>query len=139
VQVIGNDAAVALAGSLGNLELNTYRPVIAHNLLQSAALLTDACRSFTEHCVVGLEPNRPRLRGLVERSLMLGTALSPRLGYDRAGTVAHRAQAEGKTLGKACREWGYLSGEEFARLVRPEAMIGERGASTPRGDVSSGG
>jgi fumarate hydratase class II len=131
VQVIGNDAAVALAGSLGNLELNTYRPVIAHNLLQSVALLTDACRSFTEHCVVGLEPNRPRLRELVERSLMLVTALSPRLGYDRAATVAHKAHAEGKTLREACLELGYLSGEEFDRLVRPEVMIGERGASAP--------
>jgi fumarate hydratase class II len=127
VQVIGNDAAVALAGSLGNLELNTYRPVIVHNLLQSVALLTDACRSFTEHCIVGLEPNRPRLRELVERSLMLVTALSPRLGYDRAATVAHKAHAEGKTLREVCLELGCLSGEEFDRLVRPEAMIGERG------------
>jgi fumarate hydratase class II len=123
VQVIGNDTAVALAGSLGNLELNTFRPVIAYNLLQSVVLLTDGCRSFTEHCVVGIEPNRARLSELVNRSLMLVTALSPRLGYDRAAEVAHKAHKEGKTLREACLELGYLSGEEFDRLVRPEAMV----------------
>jgi fumarate hydratase class II len=121
-QVLGNDAAVAVAGSQGNFELNVFKPVIIHNVLHSIRLLADACRSFTEHCVVGIEPDRERINQYLHNSLMLVTALNPRIGYDKAAKVAQKAHAEGKSLRQACIELGYLSGEEFDRLVRPEAM-----------------
>jgi fumarate hydratase class II len=124
VQVMGLDVAVAFAGSQGNLELNTYRPLIVHNVLQSITLLTDACRSFKEHCVAGLEANRERIKQLVNQSLMLVTALTPHIGYDRAAQAAHKAHHENKTLREACVELGLMSGEEFDRLVRPESMLG---------------
>ncbi|MFL5245098.1 MAG: class II fumarate hydratase [Gemmataceae bacterium] len=126
VQVIGNDTAVAFAGSQGHLELNTYRPVILHNVLHSITLLSDACRSFTDFCVAGLEADRERIAELVERSLMLVTALSPHLGYDKAAKVARKAHLEGKTLREACIDMGFLSGEDFDRFVRPEAMVGAK-------------
>jgi fumarate hydratase, class II len=122
VQVMGNDTAIALAGSQGNFELNVFKPVIIHNLLHSIRLLADACASFTNHLVVGLEPNRPQIEALVQRSLMLVTALTPKLGYDTAAAVAKKAYAEAKTLREVCLELGYLTGEEFDQLVRPEAM-----------------
>jgi fumarate hydratase, class II len=122
VQVMGNDTAIALAGSQGNFELNVFKPVMIHNLLHSIRLLADACGSFTDHLVVGLEPNRPQIEALVQRSLMLVTALTPKLGYDTAATVAKKAYAEAKTLREVCLELGYLTGEEFDQLVRPEAM-----------------
>jgi len=124
VQVIGNDTAIAMAGSQGNFELNVFKPLIIHNLLRSIGLLTDACRSFTEHAVRGLEPNREQIRRHVENSLMLVTALSPRIGYDNAAKVAKKAHREAKTLREACVELGFLSAEEFDRVVRPEKMIG---------------
>jgi fumarate hydratase class II len=124
IQVIGNDTAVAFAGSQGNLQLNTYRPLIAHDVLNSTALLTDACRSFTEHCVAGVEANRERIRQLLNQSLMLVTALTPHIGYDRAAQAAHKAHHEGKTLREACIELKLMSAEDFDRLVRPEAMLG---------------
>jgi fumarate hydratase, class II len=123
VQVIGNDTAIALAGSQGNFELNVFKPVMIHNLLHSVRLLSDACATFTDHLVVGLEPNLGNIARLLQRSLMLVTALTPRLGYDRAAEVAKKAHAEAKTLREVCIELGYLSGEEFDRVVRPEQMI----------------
>jgi len=124
VQVHGNNAAVAFAGSQGNFELNVYKPVIIHNVLQSAGLLGDACHSFSEHLLEGLALNRERIRAHLENSLMLVTALSPRLGYDRAAEIAHTAHHEGLTLRQACLKLGALTGEEFDELVRPEKMTG---------------
>ena len=124
VQVIGEDTAVAIAGSQGNFELNVFKPLIIHNVLHSTRLLGDACRSFTEHCVEGLAPNREQIQRHLTNSLMLVTALNPRIGYDKAAKTAKKAHAEGKTLREACVELGYLTGEEFDALVRPEKMIG---------------
>jgi fumarate hydratase class II len=124
VQVMGNDTAVGIAASQGNFELNVFKPVIIRNVLHSGGLLADACRSFTDHCVVGIEANRERIDHFVNNSLMLVTALNPRIGYDNAAKVAKKAYAENKTLRQACVELGFLRGEEFDRLVRPEKMIG---------------
>jgi fumarate hydratase class II len=126
VQVIGNDTAITLAGAQGNFELNVFKPVIIHNLLHSIRLLAHACRSFTDHCVVGIEPNREQIQRHLTNSLMLVTALNPRIGYDKAAKVAKKAHAEGKTLREACVELGFLSGEEFDKIVRPEAMVGAK-------------
>lgn len=123
-QVMGNDAAVGFAGSQGNFELNVFKPVMIHNLLHSTRLLADACRSFNDHCVAGLEPDRERIGQYVRNSLMLVTALNPRIGYDKAAKVAQKAHAEGTSLRAACVALGFLSGEEFDNLVRPEAMLG---------------
>jgi fumarate hydratase class II len=122
VQVLGHDAAIAMAGSQGNFELNVFKPLIAHDFLQSTRLLTDACRSFTDHLVVGLEADRARIAQLTQSSLMLVTALSPTIGYDKAARVAHHAHQQGTTLRDAALALGYLSGEQFDRLVRPETM-----------------
>ncbi|MGD1943466.1 MAG: hypothetical protein ACFB0G_19400 [Leptolyngbyaceae cyanobacterium] len=122
VQVMGNDAAIAFAGSQGNFELNVFKPVMIHNLLHSVRLLTDACRTFTDHLVVGLEPNRDQMQHFLKNSLMLVTALNPAIGYDKAAQVAKKAYAENTTLRAACLELGFLSGDEFDRYVRPEAM-----------------
>jgi len=124
VQVFGNHATVTFADSQGNFELNVFKPVIIYNVLQSIRLLADACRSFTEHCVVGIRANVAQLQSYVERSLMLVTALSPRIGYDNAARVAKKAFAENKTLKQVCIELGLLSAEEFDRIVRPERMLG---------------
>jgi fumarate hydratase class II len=124
VQVMGNDTAVGIAGSQGNFELNVFKPVIIHNLLHSIRLLADACRSFTDHCVVGIVANREQIQGHLKNSLMLVTALNPKIGYDKAAKVAKKAHAEGKTLRQAAVELGFLSGEEFDQIVRPEKMIG---------------
>jgi fumarate hydratase class II len=123
-QVMGNDVAVAVAGSQGNFELNVFKPVIARNFLHSARILADACRTFREFCVEGIRPNRERIAELVDRSLMLVTALSPRLGYDKAAEIAKKAHREGKTLKEAALELGYLSEAEYDELVRPERMVG---------------
>jgi fumarate hydratase class II len=123
-QVMGNDLAIGIGGAGGHFELNTYRPLIIHNLLGTVRLLADGCRSFTEHCVKGIEPDRARIRELVERSLMLVTALAPRIGYDRAAEIAKRAQRGGSTLREAALALGYVTAEEFDRLVRPEDMLG---------------
>jgi fumarate hydratase class II len=124
-QVFGNDLAVGLAGASGNFELNVFRPLLAQNFLQSCRLLTDGCRSFTEHCVVGLQPNTERIRQNVERSLMLVTALSPHLGYDAAAKIAQKAHAEGLTLKEAALSLGLVTPEQFDEWVRPERMLGE--------------
>jgi fumarate hydratase class II len=124
VQVMGNDAAVGFAGSQGNFELNVYKPLIIHDLLESAALLSDACDSFREKCIDGLELDRARIEELLRRSLMLVTALNPHIGYDKAAAAAKKAHAEGTTLREAVVALGYLSGEDFDRLVDPRAMLG---------------
>jgi fumarate hydratase, class II len=123
-QVLGNDVAVGLGGASGHFELNVYKPLIIHNVLNSVRLLADACASFETHCARGIEPDRERIRALVERSLMLVTALAPRLGYDRAAGIAKKAHAEGLTLKEAAVKLGYLTAEEFDREVRPESMVG---------------
>jgi fumarate hydratase class II len=128
-QVLGNDVAVNLGGASGNFELNVFKPLIIHNVLQSIRLLADASESFDEHCARGLEPNLPRIREQLERSLLLVTALAPRLGYDRAAEIAKKAHREGSTLREAAVALGYLTAEEFDREVRPERMARPSGDS----------
>ncbi len=123
VQVFGNDAAVKFAGSQGNFELNVYKPVMAANVLRSARLLADACDSFREFAVEGLVANRERIAEHVARSLMLVTALSPKIGYDRAAEVAKKAHHEETTLKESALALGYVSADEFDELVRPERMV----------------
>ncbi len=123
-QVIGNDAALAIGGASGHLELNVYKPMIIHAFLQSARLLADGCRSFDEHCARGIEPNEARIRELLERSLMLVTALAPHIGYDRAAEIAKKAHREGSTLREAALALGYVSAADFERWVRADAMLG---------------
>jgi fumarate hydratase class II len=124
VQVIGNDTAISLAGTQGNFELSVFKPVITHNLLHSMRLLADSCRSFTDYCVVGIQADQVQIQHFLTNSLMLVTALSPRIGYDKSAQVAYKAHTEGKTLREACVELGFLMGEEFDVLVKPEKMIG---------------
>ena len=121
-QIVGNDAAVTLAGSHGHLQLNTFKPMIAYNVIQSARLLGDAAASFEARCVRGIEPDRERIAELVDRSLMLVTALSPRIGYEKAAEIAKKAHAEGLTLREAAAALGYLEEEDFDRLVDPASM-----------------
>ncbi|HML01125.1 MAG TPA: class II fumarate hydratase [Acidimicrobiales bacterium] len=123
IQVIGNDAAVAVAGSRGNLELNVCKPVIIHNVINSVGLLTDATRTFREFAVEGMEVDRQRVGEYVENSLMLVTALSPIIGYDKAAEVAKKAHHDGVSLRQSALSLGYLTGEEFDQAVRPEDMI----------------
>jgi fumarate hydratase, class II len=123
-QVLGNDVAVNLGGASGDLELNVYKPMIIHAFLQSVRLLADGCRAFEEHCARGIEPDAARIRELLERSLMLVTALSPHIGYDRAAEIAKKAHREGSTLREAALALGYVSAEDFDRWVQPQAMIG---------------
>jgi fumarate hydratase class II len=124
VQVMGNDVTVNFGAASGHLELNVYKPVIIHAFLQSVRLLADGSRSFEEHCVRGIEPNPQRIRELLEGSLMLVTALSPHIGYDRAAEIAKKAHREGKTLREAALALGYVSAADFDRWVRPETMVG---------------
>jgi len=123
-QVFGNDVAVNIGGASGNFELNVYRPLIIHNVLQSIRLLADGMASFDAHCARGIEPNRERIGELLERSLMLVTALNPHIGYDKAAAIAKKAHREGTTLKEAALALGYLTEEEFNRWVKPERMIG---------------
>lgn len=122
-QVFGNDAAITFAASQGHLQLNVYKPVIIHNLLESARLLADGCRNFNTHCVAGMEPDAAKMREHLDRGLMLVTALNPHIGYDKAAEIAKKAYAEGKTLREAALELGYLSDTEFDQWVRPETML----------------
>jgi len=124
VEVIGNDTAVAIAGSQGNFELNVFKPLIIFNVLRSVHLLADACARFREFCVEGVEANRARIAELVDRSLMLVTALAPHIGYDRAAAIAKRAHAEGLTLREAALASGYVTAEQYERWVRPADMVG---------------
>jgi fumarate hydratase class II len=121
-QVVGNDAAITLGGASGHLELNVFKPMIIYNLLQSIRLLGDASRSFAVNCVAGIEADRNRIADLLERSLMLVTALNPEIGYDNAARVANKAHADGITLKQAAVELGLLTAERFDELVRPEEM-----------------
>jgi fumarate hydratase class II len=123
-QVLGNDVSVAFGGAQGHFELNVFKPIIAHNLLQSARLIADASVSFDKHCAKGIEPNHEVIRKLVGNSLMLVTALNPKIGYYKAAEIAQKAHQEGTTLREAALDTGYLSGEEFDEWVRPEDMIG---------------
>jgi fumarate hydratase class II len=123
-QVFGNDVAVTVAGSQGNFELNVFKPVIIRNVLQSTRLLSDVCRSFREFCVEGIRPNAHRIGEHVDRSLMLVTALAPRIGYDRAAEIAKKAHHEQRTLREVALELGYVTEAEFDELVRPERMVG---------------
>ncbi|NTV28513.1 MAG: class II fumarate hydratase [Candidatus Omnitrophica bacterium] len=123
-QVMGNHVAVTVAGASGNFELNVFKPVIIYNVLHSIQLLSDAVESFTQNCVAGVEPNRARLRDYVDRALMLVTALSPKIGYDKAAEVAKKAYAENCTLKEAAVSLGYVQSEEFDRIVDPAKMLG---------------
>jgi fumarate hydratase class II len=126
VQVMGNDVAITLAGSQGNFELNVYKPLIIHNLLQSISLCSDACSSFTDYMIEGIEPNRSQLEENVEKSLMLVTALSPKIGYDKAAQIAHKAHKENITLKEAAEKLGFLSPKEFDKIVQPSKMLGNQ-------------
>ncbi|AVO34334.1 class II fumarate hydratase [Ottowia oryzae] len=123
-QVFGNDVAVNIGGASGNFELNVFRPLVAHNVLQSIRLLADGMVSFDEHCAVGIEPNRGRIEELLERSLMLVTALNPHIGYDKAAFIAKKAHKEGSSLREAAIASGYLTPEQFDAWVVPANMIG---------------
>jgi len=126
VQIFGNNATLTFAGSQGNFELNVYNPVMAYNFLQSVRLMADAAVSFTDHCVVGIEPRLDNIKAGLERSLMLVTALAPRIGYDAAAKIAKTAHKNGTTLKVEAVKGGYVTAEEFDRLVRPEDMIGPK-------------
>ena len=123
-QVFGNDVAINLGGASGNFELNVFRPLIAHNFLQSVRLLADGMRSFNEHCAVGIEPNRTRMAELVSRSLMLVTALNPHIGYDKAAAIAKLAHQQGSSLRDAALASGHVTAAQFDAWVRPENMVG---------------
>ncbi|MGB9051127.1 MAG: class II fumarate hydratase [Pseudolabrys sp.] len=121
-QVFGNQTTITIAGSQGHFELNVYKPILAYCMLQSIRLLGDAVNSFTDNSVIGIQANEPRIRELMERSLMLVTALAPKIGYDKAARVAKAAHANGTTLREEALRFGFVSGAEFDRLVRPEKM-----------------
>jgi len=122
-QVFGNDVAVNFGGASGNFELNVFKPVIIYNVLQSVRLIADACESFTDHCVVGIEANTMNIKKHVENSLMLVTSLNPHIGYDNAAKIAKKAHKEHKTLKETALELGLLTEEQFDKIVRPEEMI----------------
>ena len=126
-RVYGNDAAIAFAASQGNFELNVFKPVLAHCLLESVRLLADACRSFRLRCAEGIEPDRARIDELMRRSLMLVTALAPRIGYDKAAEIAKKAHREGTTLREAAVALGHVTAEEFDRWIDPARMVGAEG------------
>lgn len=122
-QVFGNDVAINFGGASGNFELNVFRPLIAHNFLQSVRLLADGMVSFNDHCAVGIEPNRKRIAELVAGSLMLVTALNPHIGYDKAAAIAKKAHKDGSTLREAALSSGFVSAAQFDEWVRPENMV----------------
>ena len=123
-QVMGNDVAINIGGASGNFELNVFRPMVAHNFLQSVRLLADGMRSFNDHCAVGITPNEERIAELVQRSLMLVTALNPHIGYDKAAYIAKKAHREGSSLREAAVASGHLTGEQFDAWVVPAQMVG---------------
>jgi fumarate hydratase class II len=123
-QVFGNDVAINFGGASGNFELNVYKPLLIHNFLQSARLIADGAKSFEANCARGIEPNAERIRELLERSLMLVTALNPHIGYDKAAQIAKKAHREGTTLREAALALGHVTAEQFDQWVRPERMIG---------------
>jgi fumarate hydratase class II len=123
-QVMGNQTSISIAGASGQFELNVFNPVMAYNFLQSVQLLADAAASFTEHCVLGIEPRLDNIANALNRSLMLVTALAPKIGYDAAATIAKTAHKNGTTLREEAIKGGFVSGEDFDAWVRPEKMIG---------------
>ena len=123
-QVLGNDVAIGFAASQGHLQLNVFKPVIIHNLLQSIRLLADGCRNFQQHCVAGLEPDAEQMAAHLERGLMLVTALNPHIGYDKAAQIAKKAYAEGTTLRAAALALGFVTDAQFDAWVRPQDMLG---------------
>ncbi|MEN9533245.1 MAG: class II fumarate hydratase [Aeromonas popoffii] len=125
-QVMGNDVAITIGGASGNFELNVFRPLIAHNFLQSVRLLADGMQSFCDHCAIGITPNRARIDELLARSLMLVTALNPHIGYDNAAEIAKRAHHEGISLREAAIASGHLTAQEFDAWVVPANMVGRR-------------
>lgn len=123
-QVMGNDVAISVGGTQGHYELNVFKPVICANFLQSARLIGDACVSFEEHCVSGIQPNYPRIKELVNNSLMLVTALNTKIGYYKAAEIANTAHRNGTTLREEAVRLGYVTPEQFDEWVRPEDMVG---------------
>jgi fumarate hydratase class II len=123
-QVMGNDVAISVGGMNGHFQLNVFKPVMIYNFLMSAQLIADSCRSFTDNCLAGLEPNQERITMNLNNSLMLVTALNTKIGYDKAAEIAKKAYKEGSTLKEAAIALGYLTSEEFDQWVRPEDMIG---------------
>lgn len=126
-QVIGNDTAVAVGGAMGHFELNVFKPLIVFNVLNSIRLLSDACESFTDHCVEGTQANRMQIKKHLENSLMLVTALNPHIGYDKAAQIAKTAHKNGTTLKEEAVKLGFLTAAQFDQYVRPETMIGPLG------------
>lgn len=124
-QVMGNDVAVNIGGASGNFQLNVFRPMIIHNVLQSIRLLSDGMTSFNDHCAIGIEANRSKINEFLNASLMLVTALNPHIGYDKAAQIAKKAHKEGLTLKEAAIQSKFLSAEQFDQWVRPEKMIGK--------------
>jgi fumarate hydratase class II len=122
-QVLGNDVALNIGGASGHFELNVYKPLIIHAFLQSARLMADGMTSFEEHCVRGITPNKARIGEQLERSLMLVTALTPHIGYDRAAEIAKKANKDGSTLRAAAAALGYVKEADYDRWVRPEDMV----------------
>jgi fumarate hydratase, class II len=125
-QVFGNDVAINFGGASGNFELNVFRPMIAHNFLQSVRLLADGMASFNDHCATGIEPNRERIAELVDRSLMLVTALNPHIGYDKSAQIAKKAHKEGTSLREAAIATGFVTAEQFDQWVRAQDMVGKK-------------
>jgi fumarate hydratase class II len=123
-QIMGNDVAINIGGASGNFELNVYKPLIAYNFLQSTRLIADVITSFTTHCVVGIHANKEHINQLLQRSLMLVTALNPHIGYDKAAQIAKKAHAEGTSLRVAALALGYVTEEEFALWVQADKMVG---------------
>ena len=122
-QVMGNHTTVTVAGSQGHFELNVFKPVMVYNVLQSIRLIADASRSFTDNCVAGIEANEAQISALMERSLMLVTALAPHIGYDNATAIAKTAHKNGTTLREEAVRLGHVSEEDFDRLVKPQEMV----------------
>ncbi|MFW6333137.1 MAG: lyase family protein, partial [Thermodesulfobacteriota bacterium] len=122
-RVMGNDVTVGFAGSQGNFELNVFKPVMLYSLIQSVRLLSDAAVSFTDNMVVGIRADRERIEALLHKSLMLVTALSPKIGYDKAAELAHEAHKSGRTLKETAVDLGYITADEFDAIVKPEEMV----------------
>jgi fumarate hydratase class II len=133
VQVFGNDHTVAFAGSQGNFQLNVYKPVILHNVLESVQLLAAATRSFNDRCAEGIEPNEKRIREHLDNSLMLVTALNPHIGYEKAAQISLKAYREGLTLREAALSLGLVTAEQFREWVRPEDMTHPLGSRSGQG------
>jgi fumarate hydratase class II len=131
-QVLGNDVAINIGGSMGNFELNVFKPMLIHNFLQSVRLLADGASNFVDRCVDGIEPNRERIGDHLKNSLMLVTALNPHIGYDKAAQIAKTAHKKGLTLKETAIMLGHLTAEQFDAWVKPEEMVGPEGKPTTK-------